>query len=40
MKTKDGLPWNRREFIQGVGATVATASMLPQAQAQGQGSPG
>ncbi len=35
MKIKDGLPWNRREFLQGVGATVATASMMPQVRAQG-----
>jgi len=36
MTRKDGHPWNRREFLQGVGATVATASMMPQVQAQGK----
>ena len=36
MRKKDGLPWNRRDFIQGMGATLATASMMPQVRAQGQ----
>jgi len=36
MKNKDGSPWNRREFLQATGATVAAASMWPSLGAQGR----
>ena len=36
MKKNDGSPWNRREFLQATGATVAAASMWPSLGAQGR----
>ncbi len=36
MKRKNKSPWNRREFLQATGATVAAASMWPSLGAQGR----